>query len=168
MIVVFYCDSLQAMFVLFSSKWLVLVACLTSYVGVLGNEHDGVGSGIRGAGADAVTAGPKDGEVRIIRISRILPCCVKPLKLRTKLLGVVIIGILDHIFVLSALHYFRDTSHPFPFLNIFILWSACERPPRIFTRSCCLYEGKETYKPRVRVRVVKGAGMYEDKRRVYQ
>jgi hypothetical protein len=51
----------------------VLVACLTSNVGVLGNELDGVGSGIKGAGADAATAGPKDGEVRI----RILPCCVK-------------------------------------------------------------------------------------------
>jgi hypothetical protein len=82
---IFYCNSRQAMFI-FGSKWLVLVACLTSNVGVLGNELDGVGSGIRGAGADAATAGPKDGEVRIIRISCILLCCVKSPKLRTKLL----------------------------------------------------------------------------------
>ena len=74
---IFYCNSRQAMFI-FGSKWLVLVACLTSNVGVLGNELDG--------GADAATAGPKDGEVRIIRISCILLCCVKSPKLRTKLL----------------------------------------------------------------------------------
>ena len=70
--------SSQTMFISIR-KWLVLAACLTGQFCVHGNERGGVGSGIRG-GTDAASAGSNSGEVRIMRISRLLLCCVKPLK----------------------------------------------------------------------------------------
>ena len=71
--------SSQTMFISIR-KWLVLAACLTGHFCVHGNERGGVGSGIRG-GTGAASAGSNGGEVRIIpMISRILLCCVKPIK----------------------------------------------------------------------------------------